>query len=138
DGTLLYVMTVSSPEGGSRVQVSKMLLNGQMDSSFGNGGHALFSFGVGDYGFSLTIQSDGKIIIAGATSSSASLSQSDFIVFRLNPNGTLDTSFAENGLFIRDFAPAKSKEFSNDIAGWVRVLPDGKLIVAGYSDRYVS
>ncbi len=138
DGTLLYVMTVSSPDDGSRIQVSKMLPNGQMDNGFGTGGHALFSIGVGDYGFSLTIQPDGKVIIAGATSPSASLFQSDFLVFRLNPNGTLDKSFAENGLFIRDFVPAKSKEFSNDIAGSVRLLPDGKMIVAGYSDRYES
>jgi len=71
----------------------------------------------------IAFQPDGKILVAGSA-----LDRTigfDFTVTRFNADGSLDTSFANNGVFRHDFT-------GSDDHGWGIVLqPDGKIIIAG-------
>ena len=70
----------------------------------------------------VTFQDDGKIIVAGYTSTL------DFAVARIFRDGTLDKSFAGTGV------AKKTIGSGQDIARSVAVQSDGKILVAGYSD----
>ena len=63
---------------------------GDLDMTFGSGGKVLTAIGsADDRGNSVTVQGDGKIIVAG---SSFNGRNHDFALVRYNTNGTLDTS----------------------------------------------
>jgi uncharacterized delta-60 repeat protein len=66
--------------------------DGTLDASFGSGGVAVISFsGPGaTNAYGLAIQSDGKIVIGGTGNSNP-------VVVRLNPDGSLDSSFGSGG-----------------------------------------
>lgn len=97
--------------------------DGTLDTSFGNGGKVTTGIGSNDYGQSVAVQTDGKIVVAGYSSNG---NNNDFALARYNANGTLDTSFGTDGKVttgIGDF---------NDYGHQVIVQGDGKLLVAGY------
>jgi uncharacterized delta-60 repeat protein len=71
----------------------------------------------------LAIQSDGKIIIAGA----GFFSQYDFAVARFNSNGSPDTSFDTDGVLNTSFSP------NQDYPTGIAVQTDGKIVVGGGS-----
>jgi uncharacterized delta-60 repeat protein len=99
--------------------------NGTLDSTFGSGGKVTTPIGTArDDANALAIQPDGKIVLAGASDTG---SYSDFALARYNTNGTLDTSFGNNGKVIT----AVSSQ--NDGALAVRLQSDGKIVAAGYT-----
>lgn len=101
---------------------------GSLDTSFGTGGKVITSINNGaDKAYSVTMQSDGKIIVGGMTTS-ASTGQ-DFVCIRYNNDGTLDTSFASGGIFTNDMQLG-----SDDVVYSVVIQSDGKIILAGSSD----
>jgi uncharacterized delta-60 repeat protein len=73
--------------------------NGTLDTSFGSKGKVLTNFSRGsfDTGYSLALQPDGKIILAGVTQPATPGSNTDLAVARYNANGALDTSFGTGG-----------------------------------------
>ena len=99
--------------------------NGSLDASFGIDGTVSTSFG--DIGGgaalprSLVIQSDGKIIVAGYGDK---IGKYNFILARYNIDGSLDTSFDNDGRVNTDFGEG---EKANSVA----IQSDGKIIVAG-------
>jgi uncharacterized delta-60 repeat protein len=77
--------------------VARYLNNGTLDSSFGNGGIFRLEMSDATKAQSLALQADGKVLIGGyRDSSNGSLSPASLLV-RLNPNGTLDTSWDTDG-----------------------------------------
>ncbi len=71
------------------------------------------------YPFGLAQQSDGKIIVTGTY-------QNDLFVARINTNGTLDNTFAGLGYEVLE---NEDTEAGQEVA----ILPDGKIIISGYS-----
>jgi uncharacterized delta-60 repeat protein len=71
--------------------------NGLLDTTFSGDGKALVAFGSGDNGTSggLAIQPNGKIVIGGYMVNASG--NDDFAVYRLNPNGSPDTTFSGDG-----------------------------------------
>lgn len=69
--------------------------------------------------YGAALQPDGKIVLAGA-------SDLRVAVARLNPNGSLDTTFSGDGKKIFSWG-ALSR------ASAVLVLPNGKILLAGFS-----
>lgn len=97
--------------------------DGQLDPTFGTAG--LVATPLGPYGLTTTandvaMQPDGKFVAAGAAGVNVGLA-------RYNPNGTLDTTFGNNGTVVSDFAPATS-----DRANAVAIQADGKIVIAGH------
>jgi uncharacterized delta-60 repeat protein len=94
--------------------------NGSLDTSFGFNGRVTTDFGsLEDYGYSVTVQSDGKILLAGS-------SNGDFALARYNTDGSLDTTFSSYGKFTTDFG-------GPDYGYSVVLQPDGKILLAGTS-----
>jgi uncharacterized delta-60 repeat protein len=96
---------------------------GSPDTRFGTGG--VFTYGGAgmDRGFAAAIQGDGKIVVAGSTVANT---KDDVLVFRLNPDGTTDTTFGENGAVT--FSGAGDYP---DYGNCVSVQPGGKIFVSG-------
>lgn len=84
-------------------------------------------------------QADGKLVAVGAAcaSTGTSCTSYDFAVVRYNLNGTLDTSFGTGGKITTGFVTTGSGS-KDDRALAVVQQPDGKLVVAGYSDQSTS
>jgi uncharacterized delta-60 repeat protein len=105
--------------------------NGSLDTTFGGIGKIIIPIGnYGDSTFSVAIQSNGKIVAAGYSyyGSDNVITHSDFVVVRLNPNGSLDTTFGGTGKVIT------SVPGNWDGARSVAVQSDGRIVVAGSSD----
>jgi uncharacterized delta-60 repeat protein/LPXTG-motif cell wall-anchored protein len=100
--------------------------NGSLDTTFDTDGKVTTDFGSGanDDARSVTVQSDGKIIVAGFSF----VNDNDFVIARYNTNGSLDTTFDTDGKVTTDFGSG-----ANDDARSVTVQSDGKIIVAGDS-----
>jgi uncharacterized delta-60 repeat protein len=100
----------------------RYLSDGTLDLSFDSDGSVTTDLGAYDYGYALTIQDDGKILIAGYSGSD----NIDFALVRYSSDGALDVSFDSDGIVTTDLG-------SDDYARAVGVQSDGKIIVAGYS-----
>ena len=96
---------------------------GSIDTRFGTGG--VFTYGgTGmDRGFAAAIQQDKKIIVAGST---VVKNKDDVLVFRLNPDGTMDKSFGPGGAVT--FSGAGDNP---DYGNCVTLQSDGKIVVSG-------
>jgi uncharacterized delta-60 repeat protein len=120
DGKTVLVGTANNGNNlESYVCLLRYNLDGTRDASFSGDGVAAGAIAYGNEANSLTLQSDGKILVAG---SSYSNGVPKFSVSRFNVDGTLDTGFS-GGVVITDF--------DSSIAYSVCVQPNGKLLVTG-------
>jgi uncharacterized delta-60 repeat protein len=96
--------------------------DGSLDTSFSGDGIETTQVGgsLSDTAYSVVLQSDGKIIVAGA-------SDSDFAVVRYNADGSLDTSFDTDGKVTTPIGSGTDEAYS------VVLQSDGKIILSGYS-----
>jgi len=96
--------------------------DGSLDTTFNHEGMKVVNFGVfADGATSVVIQSDGKIVAGGYTSDQDG---SHFALVRLNKNGTIDSTFAEDG----------TPELDKTQLGRINALSiqnDGKILAAG-------
>jgi uncharacterized delta-60 repeat protein len=100
---------------------------GNLDGDFDADGKVTTDFGTGDdLGQSVAVQPDGRIVVAGSASNGTN---KDFAVARYNMDGTLDNSFSFDGKVTAPFGT------SDDIGQSVAVQPNGKILVAGYSNN---
>lgn len=137
DGKIIIAGSIALP---SSVDTSFAILrynsDGSLDTTFGNGG--IVATNIGDDHDSIgaiALQPDGKIIAAGNEAFSRPPGEqrnSDIVLARYNSNGTLDSSFGNNGFVTSDFGPFPN--YFADDATAVLLQPDGKIIVAGDSD----
>lgn len=104
--------------------------DGTPDSAFGANGVFSFLTGLETYGYESYVRSDGKIIVAGIAFDSNYYS--DWMLLRLNPNGTLDSTFGTNGLTLTDF------NTRDDYAQALTVQADGKIVVSGTSQDTID
>ncbi len=99
--------------------------DGSLDNSFDSDGKVTTAIGNGDdIGWSVTLQPDGKILLAGLSSNG---SDYDFALLRYNTNGSLDNSFDGDGKVTTAIGSGDDVGFS------VAIQPDGKILMAGYS-----
>ena len=77
--------------------------SGDLDSSFGSNGTVTTSFGGSSFAAAnaIVIQSDGKIVGAGAAGTTSG--NRDFALARYLPNGSLDPSFGGDGTVLTNF-----------------------------------
>jgi len=123
DGKILLLGTRGNGDVQDTVLV-RYNQNGSLDAGFGNNGIVVSAFSpFFETANELSLQADGKIVIAGSFYSSVTQSI-DFLVARFNQNGTLDTSFGTNGI-------ATVNQGSNDFFNSVTVQTDGKIVAAG-------
>jgi uncharacterized delta-60 repeat protein len=103
---------------------------GVLDTTFSGDGKVTTAIGsgseVGDVAYSMAVQSDGKILLAGF--SRQSTTDFDFALVRYNEDGSLDTSFGTGGIVTTDLGTG-----TNDRGQSVSVQHDGKIVVSGFS-----
>jgi uncharacterized delta-60 repeat protein len=97
--------------------------DGTLDNTFGTNGTMLTDFGFGyNAVFAITLQPDGKVIVAGNSYNDK------FAMARYTPNGDLDTTFDGDGKVITSLGSGLKSYVK-----YVSVQTDGKIIVAGGS-----
>ncbi len=122
DGKMV-VVGYSSNGSNDDFAVARYNVDGSLDSSFGTGGKATVAVGNStDQAYAVTIQPDGKILVAGNSYNGSNM---DFAVIRLNTDGSLDTNFSGDGKVMVDFASG------GDEAHSIVVQSDGKIIIGG-------
>jgi uncharacterized delta-60 repeat protein len=113
--------------GSINFALARYNVDGTLDSTFDGDGKLNTDFsGASDQGYSVAIQPDGKIIIAGFANG---LSTSDFALARYNADGSLDSSFGNNGKLTTDFAG------QSDAARALAMQPDNKVVLAGITSN---
>ena len=99
--------------------------NGSLDNTFGLFGRETTPIASGATGSSLTIQSDGKILVGGRSFNG---SDNDFALVRYKVDGNLDNTFGYTGIVTT--AIGNDADYGNSVA----IQTDGKIVVAGYSN----
>jgi len=127
DGKILVAgLTFNSVSGYSNFGLVRYNTDGSLDNSFDNDGKVNTDFaGFPDSGNSVTVQSDGKILVAGDTGLTTNDNGYDFGLVRYNTDGSLDNSFDNDGKVTTDFSGYQ------DFGKSVTVQSDGKILVAG-------
>ena len=122
------IVVVGSSDGGSSdFALARLNPDGSPDTTFSADGKFTVSFSGADFAQAVALQLDGKIVVAGYTNSGGGLGANDFAIARVNPDGTLDTTFDGDGRQNVDFT-------YDDRAMGIAIRNDGKIIVAGFSD----
>jgi uncharacterized delta-60 repeat protein len=104
----------------------RYLPNGTVDTSFNHTGLVMCNAGnTYNYAKAMQIMPDGKVVLAGT--GTFSVGGSNFVLARYNINGSFDTSFGQGGIAVLDFAGEEEDALA------LALLPDGKLVVAGYA-----
>jgi uncharacterized delta-60 repeat protein len=107
--------------------IARFNSNGTLDTSFGIKGKVILPIGSdSDFGDSLAIQPDGKILLGG---SCLNVSNSDFCIARFNSNGTIDTTFGSSGKVIQPIGSGNDRGFS------LVIQPNGKILLGGFCDN---
>ena len=76
---------------------------------------------------SVAIQPDGKIVVAGSESDGDGGQFSYFALIRYNRNGTIDSTFSDDGKLVDNVGGGYDEAFS------VAIQPDNKIVVGGHS-----
>ncbi len=132
-GSLFWQGTTSS---GWCYTLARYMPDGSLDVSFGDrgvitGGLAVCSALGGIEFNAVAIQYDGKIVAVGTTGHN-NRSEHIFTVYRLNTNGSFDTTFGVRGYAV-DVEFAGGPEES--VAKGVAIAASGNIVVAGYTTQ---
>jgi uncharacterized delta-60 repeat protein len=104
-GRIVAVGAAAPAGGASRVAVARLLEDGALDPSFGVGGKLVLAPRPRSSANDVAIQPDGKIILAGASAASAAATNTDSLLARLLPDGSVDAGFGAGGYVVEDLGP---------------------------------
>lgn len=128
DGKILAAGQTTTVAFG-RMALLRYNSDGSLDQTYGDNGVTITEFPVGPNGvnggvsaYALALQADGKAVLAG---SYVDNSFSEFAVARFNTDGSLDTSFGNDGRLVT------STGSGDALALDVAVQTDGKIVAAG-------
>ena len=111
--------TFTDPSREERFALARYDHDGRLDPAFGDDGRVWTRFSPRNSRASaLAIQADGKIVVAGGASR-------DFALARYDPDGTLDTSFGDDGKVQSAFGSRYAS------AEAIAIQADGKIVAAG-------
>jgi uncharacterized delta-60 repeat protein len=119
-GSNFYVAGTTSTNGND-FAVWKINSAGKSDTTFDTDGKVEIDFAASsnDQAFAITVDSSGKVIVAG-------VSNNDIALIRLNTNGTLDNTFDTDGKFTVNIG-------GTDTAYAVTIDGGGRIVAAGSS-----
>jgi uncharacterized delta-60 repeat protein len=125
DGKIVVAGSKCNGLSACDLGVARYNANGSLDTTFSGDGRQVVGFGSGDNGTygGLAIQSNGKIVIAGYMYNSSG--NSDFAVYRLDANGSLDTTFGGDGKVNYGFGGGRV-DWTHEL-----LLQGGKIVVVG-------
>jgi len=118
---------VVAGEANGSFAVIRLKSNGSLDTAYGVKGISKIDFkSFGAKGYCAGLQTDGKVVVSGY--SFVNNKSTGFAATRLKTNGSLDSTFSKDGILITKF------DTVYDEARSLVIQPDGKIILAGYTE----
>lgn len=131
DGKIVATGFTSVPPSQSTphaLLITRYNSDGSPDNSFDGDGKVVLNINAtGNRGNAIAIQSDGKIVVGGSLKETSS-SVTDFLIVRVNSDGSPDTSFDGDGRLTTKFGSTTSS-----IVG-IAIQGDGRIVAAGSSN----
>lgn len=125
DGKIVVAGYSINGAGDADFALARYNSDGSLDNTFDFDGKLTTPVGSSnDYGYSIALQADGKIVVAGA---SIIGSNYDYALVRYNSDGSLDNTFDIDGKLTTAIGT------SLDAGKSVAIQSDGKIIVGGHS-----
>lgn len=125
DGKIVVVGNTYSFAPGSSFLVTRYLTNGVLDLTFGGTGYVTNLVGDHCSAQCVSLQTDGKIVVAGNTYiPQANSVTNDIMIVRYNQDGTLDTTFGNAGMTIVSIPNSQS-------VNAMLIQSNGNIIVGG-------
>lgn len=113
-----------------QILVRRYNADGSADSSFGEDGSVIIVLDshpwAWSYAFDIKALEDGKLLVAGHKDPSDMIYES--YLLRLNSDGSLDETFADNGVLYLNAGEYREYAVAIDI------LPDGRYLIGGHND----
>ncbi len=124
DGELFFAGFSATQQYTYRSILLKASPDGTLDASFGDNGVVMEVLGNYTVGSDVELLSDGQLLVAG-TSGEGPPNAFDLTVWKYNPDGTPDVTFAENGTAVH-MIPGR-----NAFGEAMAIQADGKVLVSG-------
>jgi len=122
DGKIVAIGESYSP---GKFALARYNPDGSLDTTFGTGGKVVTVIAnVREAAFGLLILANGKILISGTIDLPTSINRS-WALLRYYPDGSLDTTFGNNGITMTDFGPDADQAYG------IALQSDGKIVAAG-------
>jgi uncharacterized delta-60 repeat protein len=126
DGKIVVAGYSGPPGGGpASVALARYMPDGSLDAGFGSQGKVVSD--VAGEAYAITIQPDGKLLVAGRSPRASGADTSDFVVARFAGDGALDATFAAGGVRITDIGGA------TNTARNIVLQTNGAIVVSGQS-----
>jgi uncharacterized delta-60 repeat protein len=126
DGRILAVGEIGY---GTTVAIARYTPDGTLDPTFGVGGVATFVVGYAASADAALLLPGGRILVAGFSQSTDSSLTQDFMLARLEPDGSLDATFGSGGAALTDFGDSSGD--SSDRAYGLALHADGRIVTVG-------
>lgn len=129
DGFVITARTEASPNNKA-IALMKFQADGSFDTSFGSNGSIVTDVSpqTDDLPLRSFRQPDGKILVVGYSGKFVFNGSTNILLLRYNPDGSLDNTFAENG--INTLSPSGGLDAGNGIS----LQKDGRILISGYSN----
>jgi len=128
-----YAMAIQPSDGkivvvggdGHDFALARYTVDGVLDTTFGTFGKVLTDFsGDTDYAYSVAVQTDGKLVVAGTVKDAGNWK---FGLARYNTNGSLDNFFGSSGKVMTVLGGG-----NNSGANAVAIQANGRIVAAGF------
>src|SRR4029077_6928632 len=119
DGKILVAGSISTAQNSEQPGLLRYNTNGTLDPNFGIGGRVVIGGTNAGPAFAVTVQTDGKILVAAPANLLLT-------VFRFNSNGSPDNTFGNNGAT----AIQATDVFLAPASGGLALQPHGRILVA--------
>ena len=125
-GGKILVVGRHTQSSTTTIQIARLNSDGSLDTSFNSGGSmpGVVQTGPAGFGQAIGIDSNGKIVVAGYTSTSTT---SNIVMARYNTDGTLDTSFGTAGVVNTDLG-------GKEQAYGLTIDSSGRIVLVGSSN----
>ena len=143
DGNIVVSGVAHSNSANNHFSLTRLLPSGSVDVSFGKAGSVVTNVSIppnSGYSYAVTVQSDGKIVVAGESMTVRADPQPypgfymaanlNFAAVRYTTSGNLDISFGGTGIVTTDI------NFLDDRCYGVAIQPNGSIVLAGESFTY--
>lgn len=125
DGKIIAVGFVEAATTPTTLVMTRYNQNGTLDQNFGVSGMVTDEHIAG---FGVTIQPDGKILVAGMSNARGPIQL--FTVARFNGDGSVDSGFGIGGKALIDFGGPPISD-ANGVAFTALIQPDARIVVGG-------
>lgn len=115
----------------TNITLIRLNTNGTLDTTFGTAGVSTFGLTGYDIPTDITIQSDGKILISGNNIVDLTDNYSDLSLFRINPDGTLDLDFSNDGKLTLNLG-------DEDRPSIIEIDASNKILLGGKCGSYIG